>query len=368
MEFNQRPDRENSPHIPESDFNEYKPREIPPETGNSPPSKLGKFLSACAHAVFYVMLFVGCQSAVVGAYITAIMDGDPTILSDSNALYSLAERVNENTVLILLISNLLTILLVCALMHIRKKEPVLEMEMYPVNPFRFGTFVLFGAAMNVFVSVTMSALPLPQEMIDQHSAQTMSLYGGMPMLLEIFSVAVVAGITEELIFRGLVMSRLKKGMGTAAAVIVSAVIFGVAHGSVLAVIYATLLGLLLGALCARYGSVIPGMIFHVFFNMTSYLLPEEGTVLTVLYILSVVLILYSVWKIFIRFPLFNDLFTDVRGVIKPINDEEAAVIAEVKRIQSGGIVTPEELVSLQNRWEENRRAVKQAKKSGRRNH
>ena len=174
------------------------------------------------------------------------------------------------------------------------------------------------------------------------------------------------GFIEELIFRGLVISRLKKGMGTAAAVVISAVIFGVVHGSALAVIYASLLGLLLGGLYARYDSVLPGMIFHVFFNMTSYWLPQEGTVLTVLYIVSAAAVLLCAWRIFLCYPAFSDIYTDVRDRLKPANEEEAAIIAEVKQHQRRGMITAEELEKLHDRWVENRKQIKKSKKYGRR--
>lgn len=336
----------------------------PPDNGfiQPQPPKLGKFLSACAHAVFYVVLFVGCQSVVVGAYLSALLAGSPAAITDPAAMSDLIAAVSEKTVIILLISNLLTILFICAIMHLRGREPILETEIYPVNPFRFLTFALFGMAMNTFVSVTMSFLPLPEELLAEHNTQTMSLYGEYPLLLEILSVAVIAGITEELVFRGLVISRLKKGMGTAAAVVISALIFGFAHGSALAMIYASLLGLLLGALYARYDSILPGIIFHVFFNMTSYWLPQEGPVLTALYIASIALILFCIWRIFIRFPVFNDFFTDVRDRIRPINDTEAVIIDELKAHQKKGRITAEDLQSLYNRWEDNRKAVKKEKR------
>ena len=336
----------------------------PPDNGfiQPQPSKLGKFLSACAHAVFYVMLFVGCQSVVVGAYLSALLAGSPAAITDPAVMSDLIAQVSEKTVIILLISNLLTILFICAIMHLRGREPILETEIYPVNPFRFLTFALFGVAMNTFVSVTMSFLPLPEELLAEHNTQTMSLYGESPLLLELLSVAVIAGITEELVFRGLVISRLKKGMGTAAAVVVSSLIFGFAHGSALAMIYASLLGLLLGALYARYDSILPGIIFHVFFNMTSYWLPQEGIVLTVLYAASIALILFCVWRIFIRFPVFNDFFTDVRDRIRPINDTEAAIIDELKAHQKKGRITAEDLQTLYNRWEDNRKAAKKEKR------
>lgn len=346
-----------------SPMHEYRPAEVPPGLQLTPKrSPLGKFLSACAHAVFYVMLFVGCQSVVVSGYLTSIMAGNPTAYTTPEAMLALTDQVNEKTVLILLISNLLTILLACLFMHVRRRDPMQEMELWPVNPFRFGTFAVFGMAMNVFVSVTLSLIPLPESVLEQFNTQTAPLYGEMHPLLEILSVAVVAGITEELVFRGLVISRLRRGMGMAAAVVISSVIFGAAHGALIAVVYAALLGLLLGALYARYESVIPGIIFHVFFNMTSYWLPAEGPVLTVLYAASVVLIVLGVWRIFLRYPVFNDIFTDIRGLIRPVNDEEAAIVAEVRRHQKNGRITADELEALNDRWNENRKSLRREKK------
>lgn len=355
----------NADAAPESDspMHEYRPAEVPPGVQLTPKrSPLGKFLSACAHAVFYVMLFVGCQSVVVSGYLTSIMAGNPTAYTTPEAMLALTDKVNEKTVLILLISNLLTILLACLFMHVRRRDPMQEMELWPVNPFRFGTFAVFGMAMNVFVSVTLSLIPLPESVLEQFNTQTAPLYGEMHPLLEILSVAVVAGITEELVFRGLVISRLRKGMGMTAAVVISSVIFGAAHGALIAVVYAALLGLLLGAMYARYESVIPGIIFHVFFNMTSYWLPAEGPVLTVLYAASVVLIVLGVWRIFLRYPVFNDIFTDIRGLIRPVNDEEAAIVAEVRRHQKNGRITADELEALNDRWIENRKSLRREKK------
>lgn len=350
--------------LPESDFNEYIPREMPPESGNAPGSKLGKFLSSAAHAVFYVAVFLGCQYTVIAGYMLSLLGSDSSALTDPDAMNRLLETISGKTVLLLLIANLITILMICGFQHLRRRDPVWEMELFPVNPFRFGTFALFGAAMNVFVSISMSYLPLPQALIDEHNALTL-LLGGSSILTELFSIAVVAGITEEIVFRGMVISRLKKGMGTAAAVVISALLFGGAHGSILAIVYATLVGLLLGALYARYNSILPGMIFHVFFNMTSYFLPEEGAMLTVLYGLSILMVVFCVWRIFIRFPVFNDIFTDVRDRIRPVNDEEAAIIEEVKRHQKNGRITAEELMALNDRWTENRKQYGKEKKYGR---
>lgn len=349
-------------------FNEYKPSGMPPEPEKKPEnSRAAAILKSFVRVIFYVALFVGCQSVVMGFYMLALIAQNPAALTDQAFLDTLYAQVENRTVHILLISNLLTVLLLCALMHIRRRSAVQELQLYPVNPFRFGEFALFGVVMDVFISISLPMIPGISEWLEQHNnSYAMLMSEDVNPLLTVLSVALAAGITEELVFRGLVISRLKRSMGTGAAVVISAVIFGAVHGTAVAFAYATVLGLLLGAMYARYDSVLPGMIFHVFFNLTTLILPDNPDVLPVLYIISVVLIPVCIWRVFLRYPVFNDIFTDVRDLIRPVNEEDAAIIAEVKRHQKNGMITVDELEDLHNRWTDNRKQYRKEKRKNRR--
>lgn len=80
-----------------------------------------------------------------------------------------------------------------------------------------------------------------------------------------FLAAVSPGICEELFFRGLVQGGFRK-LGLAASVVLSAVLFGVAHGSVYRMLPVTILGLAIGWLFWHSRSVFPGMIAHALNN------------------------------------------------------------------------------------------------------
>lgn len=92
----------------------------------------------------------------------------------------------------------------------------------------------------------------------------------LPGLL--FSMALLPGICEELFFRGYLFRALRTQLSGRATVIASALLFGGFHlitDYSLAVerfLPSTLLGLVLGWVCLRTGSVIPGMILHVCHN------------------------------------------------------------------------------------------------------
>jgi ABC-2 type transport system permease protein/sodium transport system permease protein len=92
------------------------------------------------------------------------------------------------------------------------------------------------------------------------------------------AVLAAQGVFEELFFRGYLFSALRSAGGGAAAVGVSALLFGLFHlvADGFAVdrwLISTLLGLVLGWLCLRSGSVLPGMLLHACHNGVLAALP-----------------------------------------------------------------------------------------------
>ena len=80
-----------------------------------------------------------------------------------------------------------------------------------------------------------------------------------------FVVAVLAPIVEELAYRGLGFTLLSR-FGAAAAIVLTAVLFGLSHGLVEALPVLAVFGWGLAWLRSRTGSVYPGMIVHGCFN------------------------------------------------------------------------------------------------------
>jgi len=84
-------------------------------------------------------------------------------------------------------------------------------------------------------------------------------------------VALVAPIVEELTYRGLGFAAVRQFFGGAAAVVVTGVAFGLAHGLVIALPVLTIFGLILGWLRLRTASLYPPIILHAIFNGTALL-------------------------------------------------------------------------------------------------
>ena len=87
-----------------------------------------------------------------------------------------------------------------------------------------------------------------------------------PFVANFVVVAVLAPLVEEFIFRGIGFHLLSSFVGVVAAVAVTAVAFGLAHGLVIALPVLSLFGAILAWLRWKTDSLYPSMILHGIFN------------------------------------------------------------------------------------------------------
>ncbi len=80
---------------------------------------------------------------------------------------------------------------------------------------------------------------------------------------------VLPAICEELIFRGIILNGLRKNMKDGLAIVLSAAMFAIMHGSLQQLIYPFCMGLVFGFIAVRTGSTLSSMIIHVVSNTLS---------------------------------------------------------------------------------------------------
>ncbi|MCX6908272.1 MAG: CPBP family intramembrane metalloprotease, partial [Verrucomicrobia bacterium] len=145
-------------------------------------------------------------------------------------------------------------------------------ELFPMKPVRpalalplvlslFGAVIVLSEADNWMRSV----LPMPQWLAKFFADLIMaknSFWGSL------FALAVVAPVTEELFFRGLVMHGFLSRYSVRNSVLLSAILFGVIHLNPWQLISGISLGLLLGWWFARTRSLLPCLAGHALANGT----------------------------------------------------------------------------------------------------
>ena len=108
--------------------------------------------------------------------------------------------------------------------------------------------------------------PIRNSIREQIEALTGGYTSLVPMIL---ALALAPAICEEVAFRGLILTGLRKGRSDLWAVGISALLFGLMHvllSLTQQLFNATMLGLVLGWLAVRSGSLFPGVLFHFLNN------------------------------------------------------------------------------------------------------
>lgn len=91
------------------------------------------------------------------------------------------------------------------------------------------------------------------------------------LLLGLLAVGFVPAICEELFFRGLIQRSFEGELAPRTAIWITALLFAVIHMQPVLLIPLTGLGLLLGYLAWRSGSILPAILLHLLFNTIQFL-------------------------------------------------------------------------------------------------
>ncbi len=114
-------------------------------------------------------------------------------------------------------------------------------------------------------------LPMP-EGAGRMNAELERLLSGWSLPKLLLALAIVPGVCEELTFRGFVLSGLRAGLRPFAAILVTAVLFAAFHFMLFRFGVTVVLGVMLGYVCWRTGSLGPAVLIHAMHNGWMFLL------------------------------------------------------------------------------------------------
>ena len=220
-------------------------------------------------AIGYVLLFLAVQFACsLVASIGAQIYFQTTAPDRAAELYD--AFASDYSTVILLSSQVLTILIIMALAKLRGM-PLWALVQGGQNIGRrqVACLLMAGACGNILTTGAMELLPLPQQLMESYNQASQGLNTSL-LWADLLSVAIFAPLVEELIFRGLVLSRLRKAMPAWLAVLLQGLVFGFVHGQLVWIVYATLFGLLLGYVRLRTDSLKASILLHMGFNLSSF--------------------------------------------------------------------------------------------------
>ena len=256
------------------------------------PDRAGQVLIALGKSVCYVGLFLGIQVLVVmpatfGVMIKAVLGSWA-----EDEIYDAMMDIDVTA--LTLISGLLTLAVVLAFYLIRRKKLSEALWLRPVPAPTLLTGASLAPALYFVVIIVLAMLPAAWT--ENYGEASSEIVTGT--VVGVISVALVAPVVEEVIFRGLIMTRLSRAIPGWLAVLLSAVIFGLCHGELVWFCYTFVVGAFFAFIDLRAGSILPSILGHIMFNAIGQAMSfvpqtEEGTeiaaALGVLFLAAIVL-------------------------------------------------------------------------------
>ena len=134
-------------------------------------------------------------------------------------------------------------------------------------PFRICSFLISAVVQTVF--------PMPEfvlRSLKSMYAELMFPTNPLELILTILGIVVMAAICEEAMFRGFILTTLLRRKGTWLSIIVTAVGFALYHLDPWALPEVAIIGIFLGWLVVRTGSIFPAIAAHASFNFLGIVL------------------------------------------------------------------------------------------------
>lgn len=160
----------------------------------------------------------------------------------------------------------------------RKTYPLRRSDM---PAFTWSVLALIGVAacvgLNYFLNMFM-----PQVVLESYSETSEVLWNKELQWVSFLSVVIVAPICEEMMFRGLIYTRMRVLLKPRYTILISGFLFGFFHGNALQFIYAFLLGLLLAYVMELYRNIWAPIMVHAAANLISWFItyivqiPSDG--------------------------------------------------------------------------------------------
>ncbi len=251
---------------------------------------LGVNLTVSIIALLFFSVLVGVISGMNGT----IPDAESSTMQVMDYILTYNSHIT-------VIFQLLTLFLVWFIFKCRRRKLRVEANLVAFDKRSLLPIILLAIAMSFFVGTFLEVV-LPENVLAEYNAAAESVLGG-PIALQFITTVILAPVVEEIIFRGLVLSRFRKAMPLALAVILSSVTFGLMHNfQIVWICYSTFLGLLMAFVALHEKSVTASIVFHVVFNLfggfITGLIPIEGIgmVITciVAFAVSVGLVIYMI--------------------------------------------------------------------------
>lgn len=230
-----------------------------------------KLLKSVGASIGYIAVYLVTTFAVViaAALVVGIYAGIQAVRTGQFQPDTM-DRIYENSPLLMIISGIFSMFFYWLILRIRKVPVRERLDLIPVSFRRSWPVIPLGICLNLLITYAINLIPISESVLSEYGESVSQL--NMMTLPGLIMAVVMAPVVEEVLLRGLVFKSLLKSMPFAVALVLQAIAFGLMHGQILWMAYATLLGIVLGLVKKWYKSLFVCMMLHFSLNASNYIL------------------------------------------------------------------------------------------------
>ncbi|MCR5719189.1 MAG: CPBP family intramembrane metalloprotease [Lachnospiraceae bacterium] len=226
-------------------------------------------LSCLIQAVKYALIFIICQVTVtLCLQIYAQGKVDSLGLASNTDEYNsdVSQIVGSLSYVYVILYALLAIGVVLFFIKAEKRSFMYEAGLKKASLKDFLLWFVISVGATAVTLALFNMIPRDISVVSSYVESSKVLFDS-PFILKLLGSVVMAPLCEELFFRGLIFNNLKKIMPLFVAAVFSSLIFGVLHGQILWVAYATAFGVFLCFIVHYSRNLAAALVIHALFNL-----------------------------------------------------------------------------------------------------
>lgn len=228
---------------------------------------------------FVLALIVQLMSSLVGMFIFSIYKAIQLEPGINIAQISLAEYINTPLTLdaSLVISAFSAI--ICIIVFYRWYTRQMKNECNSIVKVKMKLkhvllLILLGIGLQVGISFLMNLIAMVKPNLFNNYGLILEQLGGGTTIVSFIYIGIIAPISEELIFRGVLLNKAKVVLPIFWANVLQGFLFGLYHMNIIQGIYAFIIGMFLGSICIGLKSIYAAVVLHVIINLCGLLLGQ----------------------------------------------------------------------------------------------
>jgi CAAX amino terminal protease family. len=189
-------------------------------------------------------------------------------------------------VLAVMVSNIVLYVLYKKYLSNRTRKQVDLKEVFSGK--NIGIYLGISIGCQMFVSGVLTLIsPFFQALFAQYEATISSIFISDTIIAGVY-VVILAPVVEELMIRGILLNRLRYALPFYAANLIQAAVFGIYHGNVIQGLYAFGIGLILGYIYEKTGTLWASVFVHMLINGSGFLAQALNIQISVPVVLQVI--------------------------------------------------------------------------------